>query len=195
MLAAHLDEGLVGALHDALAADVDPGAGRHLAIHHQALAIELVEVIPGGPVPDQVRVRDQDPWRIHVSAEDPDWLAGLDEERLVVAECAQRRDDAVVAVPVARSAADAAVDDQLLGPLRDLRIEVVHQHPERRFGEPAARGQRGAARRADRSATSVVHVFIRTARYLLTIARTSGLVTERSKLPASSTTRPTYTSA
>ena len=28
-------EGLVGALHDALAPDVDPGAGRHLAVHHE----------------------------------------------------------------------------------------------------------------------------------------------------------------
>ena len=34
MAAPDLDEGLVGALHDALAADVDPGAGRHLAVHH-----------------------------------------------------------------------------------------------------------------------------------------------------------------
>jgi hypothetical protein len=35
MLAAGLDEGLVGALHDALRADIDPRAGRHLAVHHQ----------------------------------------------------------------------------------------------------------------------------------------------------------------
>jgi hypothetical protein len=33
---ADLDEGLVGALHDALAADIDPGAGGHLAVHHEA---------------------------------------------------------------------------------------------------------------------------------------------------------------
>ena len=38
MLAAHLGEGLVGALHDALAADVDPAAGGHLAVHHEPLA-------------------------------------------------------------------------------------------------------------------------------------------------------------
>ena len=29
-------EGLVGALHDALAADIDPRARSHLAVHHQA---------------------------------------------------------------------------------------------------------------------------------------------------------------
>ena len=49
MLAADFGEGLVGSLHDALRADIDPGAGRHLAIHHEALAIELVELLPGRP--------------------------------------------------------------------------------------------------------------------------------------------------
>src|SRR5690606_21907188 len=39
--AADLDERLVGALHDALRADVNPRPGRHLAVHHQTLAIEL----------------------------------------------------------------------------------------------------------------------------------------------------------
>src|SRR6185369_1483335 len=49
VLAPRLDEGLVRALHDALAAYVDPRARGHLAVHHQALAIELVEVLPGRP--------------------------------------------------------------------------------------------------------------------------------------------------
>ncbi len=165
VLAAHLDEGLVGTLDDALAADVDPRAGRHLAVHHQPLAIELVEVLPGRPVADEVRVRDQHPGRVGVGAEDADRLAGLDEQGLVVAERAQCGDDSVVAVPVARGAADAAVDDQFLGPFGDLGVEVVHQHAQRRLGEPAARRDRRAARRADWSATSVVHAFIRAARY------------------------------
>ena len=59
VLARRLGEGLVGALQDALGADVDPGARGHLAVHHQALALELVEVLPGGPGGHQVRVRDQ----------------------------------------------------------------------------------------------------------------------------------------
>jgi hypothetical protein len=37
VLATGFDKGLEGALHDALAADVDPAAGRHLAVHEQAL--------------------------------------------------------------------------------------------------------------------------------------------------------------
>ena len=45
-LRASFGEGFVGALHDSLAADVDPGAGGHLAVHHQALSFELVEIPP-----------------------------------------------------------------------------------------------------------------------------------------------------
>jgi hypothetical protein len=57
MLAPRLGEGLVGALHDALGADVDPRASSHLAIHEQTLAVELVEVLPGRPLGHEVRVR------------------------------------------------------------------------------------------------------------------------------------------
>ena len=64
MLAAHLDESLVGALNDALRADIDPRARGHLAVHHQALAIELVEMVPGRPVRHEVRVGDQHPRRV-----------------------------------------------------------------------------------------------------------------------------------
>jgi hypothetical protein len=53
--------------------------------------------------------------------------------------------------PVARRTADAAVDHELVRPLRHLGIEVVHQHPERRLGLPAPGADCGPARRADRS--------------------------------------------
>jgi hypothetical protein len=84
VLAAGLDKGLVGALHDALAADVDPAAGRHLAVHHQALAVELVEVFPGGPLGHQVGVGDQHARRVGVGAEHAHRLAGLHQQGLVV---------------------------------------------------------------------------------------------------------------
>jgi hypothetical protein len=84
VLAAHLDEGFVGALDDALRADVDPRAGGHLAVHHQAFLIELVEVLPGGPVRHQVGVGDQHARRIGMRAEHADRLAGLHQQGLVV---------------------------------------------------------------------------------------------------------------
>ena len=150
VLPPRLDEGLVGALDDALAADVDPRARRHLAVHHQALAVELVEVLPRRPLRHQVRVGDQDARRIDRRAEHADGLAGLDEQRLVLAERAQRLQDRLEARPVARRLADAAVDDERVGVLGDLGVEVVLDHPVRRFDQPVAAGDRAAARRAHR---------------------------------------------
>src|SRR6202042_2433701 len=45
--------------------------------------------------------------------------------------------------------AGAAVDDEVVGALGDLRVEVVHEHAERGLGLPRPCGQRGAARSAD----------------------------------------------
>ncbi len=147
--AAELGEGLVGALDDALAADIDPRARRHLAEHHQALAVELVEMLPGRPVRHDVGIGDQHARRVAMGAEHADRLAGLHEQRLVALEAPQRRDDAIEALPVARRPADAAIDHELARLLGDVGIEIVHQHAHRRLGQPALGREVGAARRAD----------------------------------------------
>jgi hypothetical protein len=115
VLAAGLGKGLVGALHDALGADVDPAAGRHLAVHHQALAVEFVEVLPGGPVRHQVGVGDQHARRVGMGAEHAHRLAALHQQGLVLAQAAQAGQDLLEAVPVARGLADAAIDHQRVG--------------------------------------------------------------------------------
>ena len=83
----------------------------------------------------------------------PDWISSVSSSPSSL----QRRDDRVEALPVARGAADAAVDDELLRILGDLGIEVVLDHPQRGFGEPALRGARRcrAARGSTRSAWRV----------------------------------------
>ena len=81
-----------------------------------------------------------------------DRLSRLHEQRLVVLERAQRRDDRVERLPAARGAAGAAVDDEIVGPFGDLGIEIVHQHPQRGFLRPSFAGERRAARRADMAA-------------------------------------------
>src|SRR3989344_1856272 len=99
VLATGFDEGFVGALDDALAADVAPAAGGHLAIHGQAFGVELVEVLPARPVRYQVGVGDQDARGVGVGLEHADRLAGLHQQGLVVIQVGQALDDLVVALP------------------------------------------------------------------------------------------------
>ncbi len=149
MLAAGLDEGFIGALHDALGADIDPRAGGHLAVHGQTLLIQFVEMIPGRPMRHEVGIGDQHARRILVGAEHADRLARLHQQRLVFVEVAQRLDDLVEIGPGAGGPADAAIDDQFMRVFGHFRIEIVHQHAQRRFGHPAFGGQLGAAGGAD----------------------------------------------
>ena len=137
VLPAGFAKGLIGALHDALAADVDPRAGRHLAEHHQAFAVEFVEVLPGRPLRHEVRVGDQHARSVGMRLEYADGLARLHKQRFVVVELAQCGEDGVETGPVARGAADAAIDDEPLRVFGDFGIEVVLQHPIGCFGEPA----------------------------------------------------------
>ena len=128
MLRRQRHEGLVSALDNALGANVNPGTGGHLTVHHQSLSLELAEMLPIGPFADQVRVGNQDPGRIRSRAEDTNRLTGLDQESFVVLQLPQGPDDRVETVPIARRFAGSAVDDQFVGILRDLGVEVVHQH-------------------------------------------------------------------
>ena len=143
-------ERLVGALQDALGADVDPGPGGHLAVHGQAEVLQAAELLPGGPLRDQVGVGDEHSWGPFVRPHDPDGLAGLDQEGLVLLEVLQAGDDRGVGVPAAGGAAGAAVDDELLGVLGHLGVEVVHEHAHGGLLRPALAGEVRAPGSADR---------------------------------------------
>ena len=82
-------ERLVRALHDSLAADVDPRPRRHLPVHRQPQLAPAVELVPVRPVPHQVRIGDQNPRRIIVRPENPHRLARLHQQRLVVLQLSQ----------------------------------------------------------------------------------------------------------
>ena len=144
-------ERLVGALQDALRADVDPRAGRHLPEHDLVLGFELAEVLPRGPLPDQVRVGDEHARRLRRRLEHADGFSRLHEQRLVRFEAPQRRDDELEALPIARRLAAAAVHDEVRGILGHLGIEVVHQHAQRGFRRPRLARARSASRRALRT--------------------------------------------
>ena len=143
-------ERLVRALQDALRADVDPRAGGHLPVHGEPERVQAAELVPVGPVADQVGVGDEHARRHLVGLEHAHGLAALHQQRLVVLEAAQRADDRVEALPVASGLAGAAVHDELVRILSDLRIEVVHQHAQRGLLLPAPAADLRAARRADR---------------------------------------------
>ena len=149
MLACGCCERFVRALQNALRADVNPAAGGHLAIHHQAGAIEFVEMFPVAPVADEIGIGDQYARRMRVRAKNSDGLAGLDQQSFVIFERAERRDDGVIRIPVARRFAAAAVDDQVFRLLGDFGIEVVHQHAQGGFLLPAFAGKSCAAGGAD----------------------------------------------
>ncbi len=160
VLAAAFGKGFVGALQDSLSPDVDPGARRHLPVHGEPECIQPAELIPGGPAGDQVGVGNQNPGRLLMSPEHPDRLPTLDQQRLIVLQPFEGCDDALVAFPIAGRLPAAAVDDQLLGPLRHRGIEVVHEHPQRGFLVPTQAGQRGTGWCADMMGLSHCgHVF------------------------------------
>jgi hypothetical protein len=144
-------EGLVSALQDALGADVDPRACGHLPVHGEAQPLQPAELGPGGPVADEVGVGDQHPRRPLVRAQHPDRPAGLHEHRLVLGERGEGADHGVERGPVPGSAPGAAVDDEIVGPLRDLGVEVVAEHPQRRLGLPGPCGQARATGGSDRT--------------------------------------------
>uniref|UniRef100_A0A0N4ZGP7 LigA n=1 Tax=Parastrongyloides trichosuri TaxID=131310 RepID=A0A0N4ZGP7_PARTI len=156
VLATRLHEGLIGALNDALGADVDPRSGGHLAVHGQALLIEFVEVVPVGPVRHQVGVGDQHARRVDMGAEHADRLARLDHQRLVGFQFLELVDDGVERLPVAGRLADAAIDHQLMRALGDIRVQIVHQHAHRRFGAVSHDGS-GAASSSHRGRHRAPH--------------------------------------
>ena len=82
-------------------------------------------------------------------AEDAHRLSGLHQQCFVVFELLQRSDDGVERRPIAGGAARSSVDDQLIGFLGNLGIQVVHQHPERSFLMPTFTGNFAPTRRAN----------------------------------------------
>ncbi len=85
----------------------------------------------------EVGIGDQNAGGVLVSAEHANRLARLHQQGFVVVERLERGDDAVEIVPCAGSAANAAIDHQFMRTLGHIGVEIVHQHTQRRFGQPA----------------------------------------------------------
>ena len=149
MQARQLGKGLVRPLHDALRADIDPRAGRHLAVHRQPLRFQLAKDAPVGPLRHEVRVGDQHARGASVRFEDRDGLTALNDQRLVGSQPPQRPYDRIEGFPRTRGAAVSAVHDQIVRAFGNLGIEVVHQHAQRGFLRPPKTAKLGSARRSN----------------------------------------------
>lgn len=136
MLATEFDKGFMGSLNDALASNVDPGAGGHLTVHHEAFAVEFVKVLPGCPFGHEVGICDEDSWSVGVRLEYGDGFAGLDEEGLIWVEVFEGFEDGLEAFPVAGGFADSAIDDEVFGAFGDFGVEVILNHAEGSFNLP-----------------------------------------------------------
>ncbi len=150
MLLGERGKRLERALQDALGPDVDPAARGHLAIHHQAFPIELMKMLPVGPLADKIGVGDDDAGSHLVGGKNADGFAGLHEECVFVSKLLKLVHDGMKAVPVARGLADAAVDHQVRGAFAHFRVEIIHQAAEGCLLLPAFAAQLGPARRSDR---------------------------------------------
>ncbi len=146
------DERLVRALQDALRADVDPRARGHLPVHDQARAPRAGGTRPTWPTrPDEVRVRDA------ARAARPG-ACGSGPRPCPTARGASRRppssrssrDDHVERLHERAALPGAAVDDEIVGALRHLGVEVVVEHPERGLLDPPLAAPLASPRRAHR---------------------------------------------
>ena len=155
VLASGLHKGFVSALHNALRADVNPATGGHLAVHHQAGAIQLVEVFPVGPLRYQVGIGQQHAWCLGVGAKHAYRLTALHQQGFVFFELAQTIQNAFKTRPVARRFADAAIDHQLVRVFGHFRVQVVLDHAVGRFDLPVGTRKRRATRSAHRAGLGV----------------------------------------
>ena len=144
MLPPRLDKGFIGALNDALRSDIDPRPGRHLAVHCQTLLIQIVEMIPRRPMRNEVRIRNQNARRIRMGAKHSHRPARLHQQRLIPVQIGQSGDNRIEILPGPRSPPDPSINHQFMRVLRHIGMQVVHQHPQRRLGQPAFGRQRRA---------------------------------------------------
>src|SRR6266849_4998293 len=128
---------LVRPLQNPLRADVNPASRGHLPVHHQSRAIQFVEAVPIIPVPHQIRIAQQHPRSVFMRSENPHRLPRLHQQCFIRLHRLQRPHNRVKTFPVSRRLPRPAVHHQIFRLLRHLGIEVVQEHPQRRFLLPS----------------------------------------------------------
>ena len=129
-------ERFIRSLDDSLSSNVDPAPSRHLAIHGELQRFQPIEFVPRCPMRNEVRIRNQYSRRVRKCPENAYRFARLNKQRLVVLQVAERAHNPMKGFPTAGSPARSTVHDELPWILRNLFIEVVHEHPHRGFLMP-----------------------------------------------------------
>ena len=125
---AGVEQGDVGAVDDALGADVHPAAGGHLTVVDAAQGGEAVEVLGGVEHPDHETVGDDGSRRFGARGEEPHGVARTDHEGLGVVHDLEIALDEQVLHPVLTDLAGLTIGDELVRIERDIEIEVVLDH-------------------------------------------------------------------
>ena len=158
MLAGRLGERLVGALQDALRPDVDPRARRssgRTSSGPSRSSSRKTSQVAHLPTRFELAMRTRGAHGCVRTTPTglPDWMSS-------VSSPSSRRSSRTMASNASQRTGGStgpAVDDEVVGVLGDLRIEVVHEHPERGFLLPAAAAELAPAWRADGAGADGAH--------------------------------------
>ena len=123
-----VEQGVEGAVDDALRADVHPSAGSHLAVVGHAQGggpVEVLLIVEGA---HHQTVGDDDPGCQLVGMEQTQRMAGHDNQRLLIGQLLQILLDEPVLHPVLADLAGLAVGHQLIGIQRHVEVQVVVDH-------------------------------------------------------------------
>ena len=126
-----------GSVHDSLRADIHITSGRHLSVLAYAQGVETLPVVRLGVVGDNHSVGHDDPRRIFVAGEQPQRMAGVHHQRLLVAHCGQILHHQAVLGPVLENGSVSAVNDELVRMLGHAGVQVVLDHRHNGRGLPA----------------------------------------------------------
>ena len=125
MLTTHRVESLVGPLHNALRTNINPRTGRHLPVHHQPLPFQFIKMFPVGPIRHQHGIRNQNPGCVHMGWKNRHRLSALDEQGFVIVQIHQRPLNLIKGLTVAGRFAPSSVNNQIIGSLRHIGIQIV----------------------------------------------------------------------
>ena len=131
---ARVQERVERAVDDALRADVHPASGGHLAVVCDAQRGGAVEILLIVECADHQSVRDDAARRQLMRPEQPERVAGHDDQCLLVGHDLEIFADQTVLHPVLADLSGLAVGDKLIGIERDVEIQIVVDHHLKRPG-------------------------------------------------------------